>query len=172
MLDHLNLSQVLFLDIETVPQTYNYNDLDDSTKYLWEKKNAYHLKDGEKSPEHIYERAGILAEFGKIVCISVGFALNEGMFQTIRTKSFYGDDEKIMLQEFCDLLDKNYASPDKLLCAHNGKEFDFPYICRRLLINGLKIPTILNLAGKNRGKLSTLTLWSYGNSETISTILL
>ena len=89
MLDHLNISKVLFLDIETVPQHYNYNELDDKSKYLWEKKNAYQLKDGG-APEDIYERAGILAEFGKIVCISVGFVGSDGPFNTIRTKSFQG----------------------------------------------------------------------------------
>ena len=172
MLDNLNLSKALFLDIETVPQTYDYNDLDDATKYLWEKKNAYHLKDGV-SPEDIYERAGILAEFGKIVCISVGFVANEGGFQTIRTKSYQGDDEKILLQEFCGLLDQHYTFPDQLLCAHNGKEFDFPYICRRLLINALKIPRILNMAGKKPWEIKhidTMELWKFGDYKNYTSL--
>jgi len=172
MLDQLNLSKVLFLDIETVPQTYNYNDLDDSTKYLWEKKNAYHLKDGG-SPEDIYERAGILAEFGKIVCISVGFATTEGGFQLIRTKSYFGEDEKILLQEFCELLNNHYTYPDQLLCAHNGKEFDFPYICRRLLINGMKIPRILNMAGKKPWEIKhidTMELWKFGDYKNYTSL--
>ncbi|MFT7614796.1 MAG: putative PolB exonuclease-like 3'-5' exonuclease [Parvicellaceae bacterium] len=172
MLDQLNLSKVLFLDIETVPQTYNYNDLDDSTKYLWEKKNAYHLKDGA-SPEDVYERAGILAEFGKIVCVSVGFATSEGGFQLIRTKSYFGEDEKILLEEFCELLNNHYTFPDQLLCAHNGKEFDFPYICRRLLINGMKIPRILNIAGKKPWEIKhidTMELWKFGDYKNYTSL--
>lgn len=172
MLDNLKLSKVLFLDIETVPQTYNYDELDDKAKYLWEKKNAYQLRDGG-SPEDIYDRAGILAEFGKIVCISVGFVASEGAFRTIRTKSFYGDDEKILLQEFAELLNGHYGFPDQLLCAHNGKEFDFPYLCRRLLINELKIPSILNMAGKKPWEirhLDTMELWKFGDYKNYTSL--
>ncbi len=172
MLDNLNISKVLFLDIETVPQVYNFNDLDERGKELWEKKNAWQLRDGG-SPEDIYERAGILAEFGKIVCISVGFVASDGPFKNIRTKSFYGDDEKVLLKEFSELLNNHYTFPDQLLCAHNGKEFDFPYICRRMLINGLKIPTILNMAGKKPWEirhLDTMELWKFGDYKNYTSL--
>lgn len=172
MLDNLNLSKVLFLDIETVPEVYNYNDLSEKAQYLWEKKNAFFLKDG-KTPEEVYERAGILAEFGKIVCISVGFIATEGSFKTIRLKSFYGEDEAIVLQEFNELLNKHYCFPDQLLCAHNGKEFDFPYLCRRILINGLKIPSILNMAGKKPWDIrhiDTMELWKFGDFKNYTSL--
>lgn len=172
MLEQLNLTKVLFLDIETVPEVYNYNDLSEDAQYLWEKKNAYFLKEG-KTPEEVYDRAGILAEFGKIVCISVGFVVQDGPFKSVRTKSFFGDDETVLLKEFSDLLNGHYKYPDQLLCAHNGKEFDFPYICRRLLINGLKIPSILNIAGKKPWEvrhLDTMELWKFGDYKNYTSL--
>jgi 3'-5' exonuclease len=92
----------------------------------------------------LYNRAGIYAEFGKIIVISVGY-FNGSEF---RLKSFYGDDEKILLEEFATLLNRHYNNADDVLCAHNGKEFDFPFIARRMIINGIELPFILQLAGK------------------------
>jgi len=163
MLDNLKLDNVLFLDIETVPQFPEFNDLDDKFKYLWEKK-AEQLKRNkpDATADKLYSSAGIYAEFGKIVCISCGFTNGK----EFRIKSFYGEDEKILLEEFADLLDKHYTYKQNLLCAHNGKEFDFPYIARRLLVNGIKIPDIINLAGKKPWEvrhLDTMELWKFGD---------
>jgi len=163
MLDNLKLDNVLFLDIETVPQFPDFNDLDDKFKYLWEKK-AEQLKRNkpDTTADNLYSSAGIYAEFGKIVCISCGFTNGK----EFRIKSFYGEDEKILLEEFADLLDKHYNNKYNLLCAHNGKEFDFPYIARRLLVNGIKIPDIINLAGKKPWEvrhLDTMELWKFGD---------
>ncbi len=163
MLDNLKLDNVLFLDIETVPQFPDFNDLDEKFKYLWEKK-AEQLKRNkpDATADKLYSSAGIYAEFGKIVCISCGFTNGK----EFRIKSFYGEDEKILLEEFADLLDKHYNNKYNLLCAHNGKEFDFPYIARRLLVNGIKIPDIINLAGKKPWEvrhLDTMELWKFGD---------
>lgn len=163
MLNDLRLDNVLFLDIETVPQVPDFNELDDQFKYLWEKK-AEQLKrnNPDATADKLYSRAGIYAEFGKIVCISCGFANGK----EFRIKSFYGDDEKILLEEFAELLKKHYYNNYNLLCAHNGKEFDFPYIARRMLVNGIVIPEILNLAGKKPWEirhLDTMELWKFGD---------
>lgn len=172
MLEQLNLSNVLFLDIETVPQTYNYKDVDEKTQYLWDKKMRFQIKEGETG-EDIYERAGILAEFGKIVCISVGITTANGENRQLRLKSFASENETELLEDFITLLNKHYSGNQHLLCAHNGKEFDFPYIARRILINGLKIPSILDIAGKKPWEinhLDTLELWKFGDYKNFTSL--
>jgi len=163
MLDNINDKQVLFLDIETVPQQYNFKDAPDNIKYLWSKKAKFIInKDKKEEPKDVWQRAGIYAEFGKIICISVGF-ISENK---IRLKSFYNDNEKQLLIEFKALLEKSYNKNNNFLCAHNGKEFDYPYIARRMLINNIKIPKILDLAGKKPWEvqhLDTLELWKFGD---------
>jgi hypothetical protein len=163
MLQNLNLENVLFLDIETVPQHATYAEVPEYLRNLWDKKAERLSKPGEeKSTEELYDRAGIYAEFGKIICISVGF-MNGVEF---RLKSFYGDDEKVLLEEFSVLLNRHYNTAQHLLCGHNGKEFDFPYIARRMLINGLPLPQILNLQGKKPWEvqhLDTMDLWRFGD---------
>lgn len=161
MLDHINNENILFLDIETVPEVYDFNDLDDATRDLWDTKSQYMQKKG-LTVEEAYEKAAIYAEFGKIVCISVG-ALNNG---GLRLKSFYGDHESELLTDFTALLNYHYNTDRHLLCAHNGKEFDFPYIARRLLINQLPLPLILDIAGKKPWEvnhLDTMELWKFGD---------
>lgn len=165
MLEKLNLEYVLFLDIETVPQYADYSELPDNLQKLWDNKAERLTKFGQdegKKPDELFERAGIYAEFGKIICISVGF-MNGAEF---RIKSFYGDDEKILLEEFSAMLSRHYNTPQHLLCGHNGKEFDFPYIARRMLINGIPLPRILDLQGKKPWEvqhLDTMDLWRFGD---------
>lgn len=169
MLDYLDIQKVLFLDIETVPMCDNYEGLPDRLKQLWDKKAGKIIKNEDDTPESIFPRAGIYAEFGKIVCISVGFIKGD----EFRVKSYFGDDEKVLLEEFSSLLTKYYSRPDQILCAHNGKEFDFPYIARRLLINGLKIPSKLNTAGKKPWEvthLDTLELWKFGDYKSFTSL--
>ena len=164
-----NISKILFLDIETVPMTAEFDNLPEKFKKLWEKKAGYLKKDEEDTPEKLFNRAGIYSEFGKIVCISAGFIKNK----EFRVKSFYGDDEKILLNEFSDLLNNHYASPESLLCAHNGKEFDYPYIARRMIINGLHLPSILNIAGKKPWEvyhLDTMELWKFGDYKNYTSL--
>jgi len=162
MLDKIKNNQILFLDIETVPLCADFNDLSPVMQKLWEKKAQYLIKTDDETPSSIYKKAGIYSEFGKIICISAGFFTGN----TFRLKSFYGDNETEILTDFNSLLNKSYNAPDKYLCAHNGKEFDYPYIARRMLINGIKLPEILNFAGKKPWEikhLDTLELWKFGD---------
>jgi len=174
MLESIPQSKVLFLDIETVPNHSTYNQMDERLKKLWDRKAQGILKsdinsDGEKTPESIYQRAGIYAEFGKIICISTGI-LSNGNF---RIKSFYGNDEKKLLYDFSEMLNKYFNSNSFYLCAHNGKEFDFPFIARRLLINGIKLPLLLNIAGKKPWEithLDTMELWKFGDYKNYTSL--
>jgi|TARA_B100002003_G_C14119153_1_gene538237 hypothetical protein len=163
MLKDLKLDNVLFIDIETVPQVPDFNNLDDKFKLLWEKKAALLMRNNpDATADKLYSSAGIYAEFGKIVCISCGFMNGK----TFRIKSYYGDNEKVLLEDFADLLYKHFNDNYNLLCAHNGKEFDFPYIARRMLVNGIKLPDIINLAGKKPWEvrhLDTMELWKFGD---------
>jgi uncharacterized protein YprB with RNaseH-like and TPR domain len=164
MLQKINLENVLFLDIETVPEYPNFNDLDAEEKTLWEQKTTYQRKD-EFTAEEFYDRAGIWAEFGKIICISVGYFSNKGDLRQFRTTSFHGEEEKLLL-EFKELLESHFNRPHHLLCAHNGKEFDFPYIARRMIINNVTLPFKLNLFGKKPWEiahLDTMELWKFGD---------
>ncbi|RIV35073.1 3'-5' exonuclease [Flagellimonas lutimaris] len=164
MLYKLNLEHILFLDIETVPQQQHFSDLDETAQQLWEQKTQYQRKD-EFTAEEFYERAGIWAEFGKIVCISVGYFIHKGENRNFRVTSFYGEEIKI-LREFKQLLKDHFSQVKHLLCAHNGKEFDFPYIARRMVINGINLPYKLDLFGKKPWEvphLDTMELWKFGD---------
>ena len=173
MLEKTPLDRVLFLDIETVPQTYQFPDLEETTRKLFEAKTRF-MQNDEKSFEELYnDRGGIYAEFGKIICISVGFVHETRIGNEIRMKSFYHDDEETLLKQFVNLLENNpkYA----ILCGHNAKEFDFPYICRRLLINGMKLPNVLDIAGKKPWEIShldTLELWKFGDYKAFTSLAL
>jgi uncharacterized protein YprB with RNaseH-like and TPR domain len=160
MLNTIDLNKVIFLDIETVPVFYKFDELSDRGKELWEKKAKFI----NPSPEEAYEKAGIYAEFAKVACISIGMLTTKGGEPSIKLKSFGGENEKVVLQEFCDLLSK--FDQTYLLCAHNGKEFDFPFLSRRMLINGMKLPNLLNIAGKKPWEiahLDTMELWKFGD---------
>ena len=176
MLDHIEIGNILFLDIETVPQRRHFDDLDETTQELWEDKTNFMRKRDEITIEESYERAGIFAEFGKIVCVSVGYIhLSVAGGRKYRTTSFFGHDEEVLLQEFIDLLNSHFAGSEHLMCAHNGKEFDFPYLARRILINGLKLPKALDIAGKKPWEvrhLDTMELWKFGDYKHYTSIKL
>lgn len=162
---NLNLQHILFLDIETVPQKELWDNLSKEEQELFDKKTQYQRSD-ETNAEEFYERAGIWAEFGKIICISVGFFSDiEGVMQ-FRVKSFFGDDEVKLLLDFKTLLENHFSKTEHLLCAHNGKEFDFPFLARRMIINKIELPKKLNLFGKKPWEvphLDTLELWKFGD---------
>lgn len=173
MLEHLDLTKILVLDIETVPQYPAYDALNEKWQKLWDKKASFLKKNDEEQISNIYNRAGIYAEFGKIICISVGFFNRSGNSWQFRVKSFYGDDELLVLKEFNTLMERHYNHPDNLLCGHNAKEFDFPYLCRRMLINGISIPSILNIAGKKPWEvqhLDTMELWKFGDFKSFTSL--
>ena len=164
MLHKLNLNDILFLDIETVPLHQQYSELSAETQMLWEEKTRYQRKE-EFSAEEFYDRAGIWAEFGKIVCISVGYFSFRHQQRTFRVTSFTGE-EKNLLEDFSRLVNEHFSRPNKLFCAHNGKEFDFPYISRRMIINGIEIPQKLQLFGKKPWEiphLDTMEMWKFGD---------
>lgn len=164
MLHKLNLNDILFLDIETVPLHEQYSELSAETQMLWEEKTRYQRKE-EFSAEEFYDRAGIWAEFGKIVCISVGYFSFRHQQRTFRVTSFIGE-EKNLLEDFSRLVNEHFSRPNKLFCAHNGKEFDFPYISRRMIINGIEIPQKLQLFGKKPWEiphLDTMEMWKFGD---------
>jgi len=160
-----NLNDILFLDIETVPQEENWSSLSKSTQELFEKKTQYQRKE-ETTAEQFYERAGIWAEFGKIICISVGYFVDVKEIKQLRITSFFGDDEHQLLTDFKVLLNKHFAKTANVLCAHNGKEFDFPFIARRMIVHQIELPSKLNLFGKKPWEiphLDTLELWKFGD---------
>lgn len=172
MIQDLPLEKILFLDIETVPAAPSYFDLPDEIQALWDKKASLIGKEDDL-PDEVYEKAGIYAEFGKIVCISAGLFRREKEGLTFRLKSFYGDDEKSLLTDFFQLLDKHFSTTAHRLCAHNGKEFDFPYICRRAVINGIPLPGILNLTGKKPWEvqhLDTMEMWKFGDYKNFTSL--
>ena len=166
MYNSLQLENILFLDIETVPAFPTYSDVPDEWKKLWDKKALVIGKEKEDTPESLYNRAGIYAEFGKIICISVGYLKKvEGKEQS-RIKSFFGDDEKLLLKNFAELLNKHFSRPEHRLCGHNGKEFDFPWIARRMVIHGINLPALLDTSGKKPWEtthLDTMEMWKFGD---------
>ena len=158
---------LLFVDIETVAGTSDYNSLDERLKVQWARKAGYLKRDGQVTEEQVYhERAGIYAEFGKIICIAVGkFCDTESGELGLRTKVYSSHDEKSLLLDFKAMIEKIDSSTLRL-CAHNGKEFDYPYLCRRMLINTIPLPAALNISGKRAWEvqhLDTMELWKFGD---------
>ncbi len=169
-LEAVNMNCVLFLDIETVPIAADFEQLPEVFKDLWRAKS--HKYDYEKlTPEELFfQKGGIHAEFGKIICISLGYfkpSSADGRPE-FRVKSIAADEERVILESFRELMDNHYFDCDKhYLCAHNGIEFDFPYIARRMMINGVKLPRLLNVAGtkswNNPWLIDTMDLWRFGD---------
>lgn len=160
------IEKILFIDIETVPVTYKYSDLDENSKDLWNKKWQYNK---EISPEQQYNKAGIYAEFAKVVCIGLGF-YNQKKF---RVKVIASDNEVDILNQFSELLKTHFNTYAHLLCAHNGKEFDFPFLCRRFLINNLPLPKILQIQGMRPWEvkhIDTMDLWKFGDVKNFSSL--
>ena len=162
MIQHIPLEKILFLDIETVPQAGNWEELNETDQYLWDKKTRMQRKEDFTAQEFYNERGGIMAEFGKIICISVGILEKS---EKLMIKSFSGDDEKKLLEEFGEIFNHPKLH-DVILCAHNGKEFDFPWIARRFLINGMQPPIPFQMFGKKPWEiphLDTMELWKFGD---------
>ena len=173
MIEKINLNNILFLDIETVPEEENFNSLDSEMQSLWEQKTLYQRKD-EFSGEEFYDRAGIWAEFGKIVCISVGYFTIRGDIRNFRVTSFFGEEKKI-LNDFNNLVNNHFNQPQHVLCGHNAKEFDIPFLARRMIINQIAIPNKLNLFGKKPWEiphLDTMELWKFGDYKTFTSLKL
>ena len=172
MLKDIRQEDVLFLDIETVPQYATYDEMPENLKYFWNKKANNLVKENE-TPESIYSRSGIYAEFGKIICISAGFIVQRNGDKHFRVKSFYGNNEKEILSGFATMLGRFGAKSKSNICAHNGKEFDFPYISRRMLLNKVELPELLDVAGKKPWEvkfLDTMELWKFGDYKSYTSL--
>jgi DNA polymerase elongation subunit (family B) len=161
------LRDILFLDIETVACTDNFQSLDERLKVQWSRKAGFLKRDEVITDEELFhQKAGIYAEFGKIICIVVGKLFNTESGEVgLKTKAYFDHDEKKLLTEFKTMLDKTDGQVIRL-CAHNGKEFDFPYMSRRMLVHGIPLPAALNLAGRKPWEnphLDTMELWKFGD---------
>jgi len=167
MLKNLNIEEILFLDIETAPLAPEYSELNEKWQQLWENKMRFQITNDEPA-EVLYDRAGIYAEFGRIICISAGYVFQKKGEFFFRVKSFADDNEKILIHNFFNAWDAFSRAGKRRLCAHNGQEFDFPYISRRALVNNLNLPKILDIAGAKPWELKdqlidTLQLWKFGD---------
>lgn len=174
MFDTISSEDILFIDIETVPQHPGFSELPEHFQHLWDKKSSYFRNEDQLAAD-VYERAGIYAEFGKIICISAGGIIQKNGERFYKVKSYYNADEKKLLSEFNNMLEKFTSNPGKKLCAHNGLEFDYPYISRRTLINGLKLPRILDISGAKPWEikdrlLDTLQLWKFGDYKNYTSL--
>ncbi len=168
------MNNILFIDIETVSQFADFSELPDRFKPLWTKKADLISKDPEIDVSDLYkERAGIYSEFGKIIVIGMGFLMgNEKDGFGIRTKALKGDDEKELLIEFNKIVSKLNPA-ETVLVAHNGKEFDFPYIARRMLIQGVELPSILDNSGKKPWEIQhqdTMEMWKFGDWKSYTSL--
>ncbi|MDR2853858.1 MAG: 3'-5' exonuclease [Prevotellaceae bacterium] len=177
----MDLKKILFLDIETIPQKENFSALSESLQHCWTDKfeqlsKRIPEKYADSTPETAFETsAGIYSEFGQIICISVGIIYTKDNKQTLRVRSFADNDEKTLLTGFKQLLEKLCTTSEHTLCGHNIKEFDIPYICRRMVINGIRLPKILNISGKKPWEvqfLDTLELWKFGDIKNFTSLKL
>lgn len=168
MLEHINPYQLLFIDIETVPEQPSYKLLSEPKQVLWTQKHSYLPASDETAEEGYLKRAGVYAEFAKIICIVIGYIhKSDSDTKTLRIKTFAGDDESLLLTQFARLIDKHFNDPDRIhFCGHNIREFDIPFICRRMLIHNKNLPAILDRSGKRPWQMDdvdTLQLWKFGD---------
>jgi len=170
------LENLILIDIETVPQSPQFDLLDQTWKQLWEEKTQRSLPDFTSAAEFYPQRAGVMAEFAKIVCISMGYFHKQGNQLQLRIKSFYGDDEKSVLQNFITTVNQIDTKNSKWCFAgHNIKEFDIPFICRRLLINNLPLPAYLdfqNMKPWDTNIVDTFQYWRFGDYKNYTSLKL
>jgi len=170
-----NLKDILVIDIETVSGKKSFDELPEDLQYHWERKSGFLRNYEDQPPAETYlERSAIYAEFGKVVVIAVGiFVQDENGNFGLRVRSFHGHDEKELLTDFAQFLSDKFDAQRLALCAHNGKEFDFPYLCRRLLVNGIRIPDVLDLSGKKPWEvqhIDTMEMWKFGDRKNFTSL--
>lgn len=174
----ISLDKILFFDIETAPVVEHYNLLNEEMQHLWAEKyerlQQYSPDKYGGNAEEGWQQAGVYAEYARVVCISVGFCyINRQGEWSLRTKSFYGTDEQQILADFLALLGRFMITPYHNLCGHNIKEFDVPFVCRRALINGLRLPDCLQIAGKKPWEIhfiDTMDLWKFGDYKSFTSL--
>ena len=169
------LKNILFLDIETVSCAGSYQALDSTLRALWDKKAATIKKDEQEDPSDLFfAKAAIYAEFGKVIVIGLGFiTFDEKEVPTLRVKALQSHDETTLLQAFKEVLETGFHQDSLRLCAHNGKEFDFPYLCRRMLVHGIPLPPALDMAGKKPWEvahLDTMEMWKFGDRKSFTSL--
>lgn len=186
LFDAFDLHNILFLDIETVPAVADFEEMGEEMQELWAhkarsvlRKQPHEELEYDEIAEAFADRAGIYAEFGKIVCISVGFLTKQpdSPEPVLRLKSFYNHLEANLLEDFCEILGKHFSNPDKYaICGHNIREFDVPYICRRLMVNQMPFPRILDIAGRKpwetKHLLDTMEMWKFGDIKNYTSLRL
>lgn len=177
MLAHVHLHDLIFIDIETVPEFSSHAQLSSAMQELWAAKHSFLKQEDETAEEGYPKRAGVYAEFAKIICISIGYYRNDKEMnqRTFRVKSFYGNDEKQLLEEFLRVIGKTFAPDRYHFCGHNIREFDIPFICRRLLIHQMQFPEILDVSGKRPWEMydiDTLQLWKFGDYKNYTSLKL
>lgn len=177
-----NLQHLLFLDVETVSQHRTYDELDTRGRHLWQQKIGYmarrddHPWSDEEYGQSYADKAAIYGEFGKVIVISAGIiGQTDASGPALRIKSFYGHDEKEVLTEFSHILDRNFNDPNlHILCGHNIREFDIPYLCRRMTIHQVPLPTLFNITGKKPWEVKyiadTLELWKFGDHKNYTSL--
>jgi uncharacterized protein YprB with RNaseH-like and TPR domain len=166
-------TNILFLDVETTPQWPDYASIPETMQKLWDIKAKSLAKEEEESPEVVYRKAGIYAEFGKIVCIVLGYLVQNDDKSILKLKSFAGHDEYVLLQNFRDTLIKFNNKGFDTLCAHNGKEFDFPYLCRRMIVHQIPLPPQLQIQNKKPWDIKhidTMEMWKFGDYKSFTSL--
>lgn len=175
-MQNIKLENLLLIDIETVPGQSSYDLLTEEWKVLWQEKTQRSLPDFTSAAEFYPQRAGVMAEFAKIICISIGYFTHHGDDLQVRLKSFYGHDEKKLLEDFISTLNKMESKNNKWCFAgHNIKEFDIPFICRRLLVNGITIPVYLdfqNMKPWDTNTVDTFQYWRFGDFKNYTSLKL
>lgn len=166
--------EILFLDIETVTETATWEELDQRKQALWIKKSTQFHNTSSTDPADLYfEKGAIFAEYGRVVAIAIGMIGKKEGQEFLKVKAFAQEDESQLLEEFANFLHQNISPEKYLLCAHNGKEFDYPYLCRRLIIHGMPLPEILNLVNKKPWEvphLDTLEMWKFGDRKNYTSL--
>lgn len=178
MLSHINLYNLIFIDIETVPTHPSYNGLSDTMKELWAVKHAT-LKTNNETPEEGYlKRAGVYAEFAKVICICAGFLYldKDKKQKLLRLKTFSGHDEKELLHDFCKTIQHSFNDAERFhFCGHNIREFDVPFLCRRMLVNKVELPALFDMSGRRPWEMQdvdTLQLWKFGDYKSYTSLKL
>jgi len=162
------LKEILFIDIETVPTQPEYHLLPHDIQYEWirKTKNMKGLNEATTDAAQLFsERAGIFSEFAKVICIGFGSLTNADGKWNMRLKALTNDNEKILLQDFCSMVQKFTRHYKEIrFCGHNIKEFDIPFLCRRMIVNNR---SACSLPVKNLGRGPIWTPWICGGSAII-----
>jgi 3'-5' exonuclease len=173
-MQNIRLENLLLIDIETVPREPEFEKLPEAWQQLWHEKVHWQLPENTSAEQFYVQRAGIIAEFAKIICISMGYFRREGGQTQLRIKSFYGDDEENLLTRMLEALKELEAVNNRWsFTGHNIKEFDIPFLCRRLLANGIAIPPYLdfqNMKPWDVNMLDTFQYWRFGDYKNFTSL--